>query len=513
VMFSLVIGAESLPGPQLGSRGMDSALQAGQVVGGYRIDDVAGRGGMGVVYRATQLALDRTVALKLIAPEVAGDEDFRARFKRESRIAASIEHPNVIPVHEAGEVDGQLFIVMRYVDGTDLRELLALEGPLEPLRAARIVAQVAEALDAAHASGLVHRDIKPGNVLIARRGDADHVYLTDFGLTKHASGESGLTKTGQWVGTLDYVAPEQIEGAAVDARTDVYALGAVLYQALTGKVPYERDSEVSKMWAHISDPPPRATEKRPELPRALDAVIGRAMAKKPHERYQSAGKFGEAAVIAATQRTSAATQPHPPAPASGATAPGAPAPAGPPPVSVPAGPPPAWSAPPSPPFATPVPATPTPPPWGPPSAATKPKVAYGRRVGGLLLDWFLVVFVAFVAAAWSYNLPSGIALLSWYTVGALVVTIYAVPLMRRKRARGQTFGKQVSGTRVVTADGSELTAGRIFLREVVLKYTLFFWIGVWIVLPVLLNYLWPLWDKRGRALHDLIARTRVVDAD
>src|SRR3954454_5039521 len=259
---------------------MESALSAGQEIGGYRIDDVAGRGGMGVVYKATQLALDRTVALKLIAPEVADDEDFRERFKRESRIAASIEHPNVIPVHEAGEVEGRLYIVMRYVDGTDLRELVAREGPLAPERAARIVAQVAEALDAAHARGLVHRDIKPANVLIARRGETDHVYLTDFGLTKHSSGESGLTKTGQWVGTLDYVAPEQIEGGAVDARTDVYALGAVLYQALTGRVPFERDTEVSKMWAHISDPPPSAVAKRPELPRALDAVIARAMAKK-----------------------------------------------------------------------------------------------------------------------------------------------------------------------------------------------------------------------------------------
>src|SRR4051794_10917158 len=169
---------------------MESALRAGEEIAGYRIDDVAGRGGMGVVYRATQLALDRTVALKLIAPEVAGDDDFRERFKRESRIAASIEHPNVIPVHEAGEIDGRLYIVMRYVDGTDLRELVARDGPLDPARAARIVAQVGEALDAAHAAGLVHRDIKPANVLIADRGDREHVYLTDFGLTKQSSGDS-----------------------------------------------------------------------------------------------------------------------------------------------------------------------------------------------------------------------------------------------------------------------------------------------------------------------------------
>jgi serine/threonine protein kinase/uncharacterized RDD family membrane protein YckC len=472
---------------------MHSALSAGQEIGGYRIDDVAGRGGMGVVYKATQLALDRTVALKIIAPEVADDEDFRERFKRESRIAASIEHPNVIPVHEAGEVDGQLYIVMRYVDGTDLRELVQREGPLAPERAARIVAQVAEALDAAHARGLVHRDIKPANVLIARRGDTDHVYLTDFGLTKHSSGESGLTKTGQWVGTLDYVAPEQIEGGAVDARTDVYALGAVLYQALTGRVPFERDTEVSKMWAHISDPPPSAVAKRPELPRALDAVIARAMAKKPADRYQSAGQLGQAAVIASTQRSGPAPSPSPAPPP--VTPPPGPAPVTPPPFPPPSVP--SW--------------TPAPPqPFAPSQVGGRP--SYGRRVGGLAFDWVVVILVAFAATAWVYSgFKDWFVFLMWFVFGAVIVALYCIPLMRRKRAKGQTVGKQVAGTRVVMADGSELTAGRIFVREVVVKYTLFFWVLGILVIPLALNYLWPLWDKKGRALHDMLCRTRVIE--
>src|SRR5436190_14504635 len=192
---------------------------------------------MGVVYRAIQIGLDRNVALKVITPQYASDEEFRERFKRESRLAASIEHPNVIPIYEAGESDGVLFLSMRYVDGTDLKSVLEREGTLEPRRAARIVAQVAEALDAAHAAGLVHRDIKPANILMA---SGDHVYLTDFGLTKRASSESALTKTGQMVGTVDYVAPEQVEGGRVDARTDVYSLGCVLYHLLTGRVPYDK---------------------------------------------------------------------------------------------------------------------------------------------------------------------------------------------------------------------------------------------------------------------------------
>jgi serine/threonine protein kinase len=273
----------------------------GAVIGGYRIEAGIGRGGMGVVYRAEEVRLGRQVALKLIAPELADDPDFRQRFQRESRLAASIDHPNVIPVHAAGEVDGLLYIAMRYVDGTDLRALLQSEGRLDPQRAAYITAQVAAALDAAHARGLVHRDVKPANVLIARVGDREHAYLTDFGLTKHTSSLGGLTKTGAVVGTIDYVAPEQIQGGSLDARTDVYALGCVLHQALTGQVPYLRDSDVAKMYAHLSEPPPAATAVVPALPPELDNVIARAMAKDQEGRYPSAGDLGRAG-LAATER-------------------------------------------------------------------------------------------------------------------------------------------------------------------------------------------------------------------
>src|SRR5918996_3969569 len=187
-------------------------LSPGDIVGGYRIEDVAGRGGMGVVYRATHLALDRAAAFKGITPDLAADDAFRERFKRESRIAASIEHPHVVPVYDSGEVDGLLYVAMRFVEGTDLRALIRSTGRIDPKRAAAILAQVGSALDAAHARGLVHRDIKPANVLLASDNGSDHAYLTDFGLTKHSGSKSGLTQTGMWVGTVDYVAPEQIEG-------------------------------------------------------------------------------------------------------------------------------------------------------------------------------------------------------------------------------------------------------------------------------------------------------------
>ena len=205
-------------------------LGAGSAFGAYRIEGVLGRGGMGVVYRATQVALDRVVALKVLAPELAGDEEFRARFQRESRLLASIDHPNVMPIFEAGELDGTLFLSMRYVQGVDLRDRLRLEQRLALPRALAIVEQVAAALDAAHSNGLVHRDVKPANILIERRADGEHVFLSDFGLTKHVGDPAGdLTKTGEWLGTVDYVAPEQVLNVPVDARADVYALGCVLY--------------------------------------------------------------------------------------------------------------------------------------------------------------------------------------------------------------------------------------------------------------------------------------------
>jgi hypothetical protein len=254
---------------------------------------------MGVVYRATQLALERPVALKVIAPEFASDADFRARFKRESLTAAAIEHPNVLPVYDARDEDGVLFLTMRYVEGTDLREALAHEGRLEPHRAAQIVRLVGSALDAAHEVGLVHRDVKPANILLAHRRGEEQVYLTDFGLTKQIRAEGGMTRTGMFVGTLDYVAPEQLRGEPVDARTDIYSLGCVLYQALTGRVPYPRDSDVAKMFAHASEPPPSVRAVAPELPYAFDQVIGKAMAKDPIHRYLSAGDLGLAALAAA----------------------------------------------------------------------------------------------------------------------------------------------------------------------------------------------------------------------
>jgi hypothetical protein len=255
---------------------------------------------MGVVYLAEQVRLRRYVALKLIVPELAEDEEFRRRFERESQMAASLDHPNVIPVYEAGEADGALFISMRYVEGYDLRAIIRSAGRIEPARAARLVGQLGDALDAAHARGLVHRDVKPANVLVAGElgGASEHAYLTDFGLTKHVSSSSGITHTGQWVGTLDYVAPEQISGGPLDARVDVYSLGCVLFEALTGRVPYPKDSDVAKMFAHMNEAPMSVSELVPAAGPAFDGVVARALAKSPEQRYPSAGDLGRAAVAA-----------------------------------------------------------------------------------------------------------------------------------------------------------------------------------------------------------------------
>lgn len=272
----------------------------GTELDGFVIEAVAGRGGMGVVYRARQRRPDRIVALKVIAVGLAGDPAFRARFQRESSIAAQIEHPNVIPVHAVGESDGVLYIAMRFVDGTDMRSLIAQEGRLEPRRAATIVDQVAQALDAAHRGGLVHRDVKPANILISTSGGREHVYLTDFGLSRHIEGSQALTGTGAFLGTIDYVAPEQARGERVDARTDVYSLGCVLFQALTGTVPYPMDNELAKLYAHDAQPPPSAIERAPDVPVAFETVLGRAMAKDPDDRYLSAGDLGRAALGAAS---------------------------------------------------------------------------------------------------------------------------------------------------------------------------------------------------------------------
>src|SRR6476661_2664836 len=250
---------------------------------------------MGVVYRAVQLDLDRAVALKLIAADLAEDSSFRDRFVRESRLAASIDHPNVIPIYYTGEFQGDLYIAMRYVDGSDLRTLVRALGRLEPERAVHIVAQVASALDAAHERGIVHRDVKPANVLL---GASDHAYLTDFGLTKRMSSHSGNTRPGGWVGTLGFVAPEQIRGERVDARADIYALGCVLFHTLAGGPPYQRDSDEATLWAHLHDDPPSLRANAPDAPPELQAVIDRALAKEPDDRYQSAGDLGRAALSA-----------------------------------------------------------------------------------------------------------------------------------------------------------------------------------------------------------------------
>ncbi|HEX5922892.1 MAG TPA: protein kinase [Baekduia sp.] len=273
---------------------VDSELQAGDVFAGYRVTGIAGRGGMGVVYEAQQLDLQRPVALKLIATPLARDEAFRERFVRESRAAAAIDHPNVIPVYSAGEDDGRLYLAMRFVDGEDLRSLVQREGPLEPARAASIIAQIGNALDAAHARGLVHRDIKPANVLL----DRDHAYLTDFGLTKRLTGETTMTGSGRWVGTLGYIAPEQIRGEGVDARADVYALGCLLFYVLTGVAPYRRDSDEATLYAHLNDVAPDARALVPEVPGELAEVIARALEKDPDDRFPSAGDLGRAALAA-----------------------------------------------------------------------------------------------------------------------------------------------------------------------------------------------------------------------
>jgi hypothetical protein len=274
--------------------GLETELQVGDVFAGYRITGVAGRGGMGVVYRAEQLDLERPVALKLIAAHLAADEDFRERFVRETRAAAAIDHPNVIPVYSAGQEHGRLYLAMRFVEGDDLRTIVRREGPLTPARAASVIAQIAGALDAAHARGLIHRDIKPANVLI----DGDHAYLTDFGLTKRVGGETTMTGSGRWVGTLGYVAPEQIRGAPVDARADVYALGCLLFYLLTGAAPYRRDSDEATLYAHLHEPPPDARDLEPHVPEELAEAVRRALAKEPDERYPSAGDLGRAALAA-----------------------------------------------------------------------------------------------------------------------------------------------------------------------------------------------------------------------
>jgi serine/threonine-protein kinase len=275
-----------------------SRLEQGVELGGYRIEQQIGSGGMGIVYRVTNVALGRVYALKVLAPELADDDQFRRRFQREMQIAASIDHPNVVAIHYAGEQDGFLFLAMDYVHGEDLRHLLVRDGALDPARAVAILNQVAFALDAAHAKGLVHRDIKPGNVLLTIRDGEERAYLTDFGLAKRSSTMAELTVAGSLVGTADYMAPEQVNGDPADARTDVYALGCVFFQMLTGKVPYERDTTLATMFAHVHDPPPPLEPPLVHEYPEFTAIVQKAMAKAPDERYLSAGDLARDAVAA-----------------------------------------------------------------------------------------------------------------------------------------------------------------------------------------------------------------------
>jgi serine/threonine protein kinase/DNA-binding beta-propeller fold protein YncE len=270
---------------------------AGSTLAGYRLDEIIGRGGMAVVYRAFDGRLQRRVALKVLAPELVRDEEFRLRFIRESRAAAAVDHPNILPIFEAGEADRVLFIAMRYVQGGDVRNLLDDSGRLPAARACAIVAQVASALDMAHAHGLVHRDVKPANMLreeTAYAGQPDHVYLSDFGLSKRSVGSGDLTSRGHFLGTLNYVAPEQIEGRNVDGRADLYALACSAFEMLSGDPPFRRDDNMAIMWAQVNAPPPPLAGRATGLPKAVDDVMGRALAKRAGERYVTCLEFASA---------------------------------------------------------------------------------------------------------------------------------------------------------------------------------------------------------------------------
>ena len=301
----------------------------GAQIAGYRLAEQIGWGGMAVVYRAHDIRLDRWVALKILAPEIARDESFRQRFISESRAAAAVDHPHIIPVFEAGDAGGVLFIAMRYVGGGDVRKLVRRLGPLDAARATSIISQVASALDAAHAVGLVHRDVKPANMLlgtVAGSGRPDHVYLSDFGLSKQALATAGLTQTGQFVGTLDYMAPEQIESRPVDGRADLYSLGCAAFEMLAGQPPVNRGQHLGRLFAQLAAPPPPLTVHRPDLPPAIDQVLARALAKLPDDRFQSCLDFAASLRVACGLEWDASGQlrPGPPRAATQMAGPGRP---------------------------------------------------------------------------------------------------------------------------------------------------------------------------------------------
>jgi serine/threonine protein kinase len=292
----------------------------GETFGGYAIESLLGRGGMGAVYLATHARLARNVALKVIAPERAHDAEFRARFLRESQLAASLDHPSVIPIYDAGEVDGILFLAMRYVSGPSLQTLLRARGTVSAAEALRLAEQIGGALDAAHEAGLVHRDVKPANILLSE--SLEQAYLCDFGLAKQTS-EHGMTETGSFLGTVDYCAPEQVEGRGVDGPADLYSLGAVLFHCLAGQPPYPRKTDFAVLEAHLRDPPPALSTVRAGFPAAFDGVFATAMAKYPEVRYASAEEltaaFGEALAGDAHDATRAAPALVPSAPVDSAT--------------------------------------------------------------------------------------------------------------------------------------------------------------------------------------------------
>lgn len=273
----------------------ETGLRPGSWVGGYRLEERIGQGGMALVFRAHDERLGRTVALKVLAPALAADKGFRLRFIRESRAAAHVDDPHIIPIFEAGEAGLVLFIAMRYVGGGDVRSLLRRLGALPARRLAAIVSPVASALDAAHAAGLVHRDVKPANMLLdTRPGRPDHVYLSDFGLSKEVLGSVGLTGSGQFLGTVDYAAPEQIGGQVADGRADQYALGCTAFEMICGQPPFRRELGMAALMAHLHDPPPAVSSLRPGLPAELDEVFARVLAKSPQDRYPNCRQFADA---------------------------------------------------------------------------------------------------------------------------------------------------------------------------------------------------------------------------
>ena len=276
-----------------------STVSKGTVVGGFRIRELLGTGAMGTVYLAETAESGDPVAVKIIAAGPSQDRRFRERFERECALAASLHHPNVVTTIASGETEGHLYLAMQNVEGSDLREILSREAPLEPGRAVRLVAQVADALDAAHELGLVHRDVKPGNILVTERDGEERALVCDFGLARHVSSVSSLTGDRGFVGTIDYVPPEQIQGRQVDRRSDLYSLGCVLFECLVGAKPFERESELSVVFAHLNDPPSRPTEFRPELPAAWDDFFAKSLAKEPSERFGSGRELVEAARAAA----------------------------------------------------------------------------------------------------------------------------------------------------------------------------------------------------------------------